>query len=159
MVPPATPTPAGDDPPGLLTPALLEELESIPEPALIILPGGRIAAVNPVLARGPGADAVGMTVGEFIGRFGARRADGRPLDAADFPYTRALRGEHVVRGEFFDGVLPDGTVYHALATSTPIEVDGRVVAALSVWYNFPRQLQKMAGRLKRPAGESAIKKG
>ena len=32
--------------------------------------------------------------------------------------------------------LPDGTVYRALVTSSPVIVDGKVMGALSVWHDF-----------------------
>lgn len=119
---------------------------SIPDPALLNLPGGRIAAVNDAVRRS-GIDPVGMTVIEFAGRFGARRSDGRALDPTGLPYTRALRGERVDHGELFDGTLPNGRVYRARSASTPIVVDGTVVAALSVWHDFPQELRRMALRL------------
>ena len=37
--------------------------------------------------------------------------------------------------------LPDGTVYRALVTSTPVIVDGKVMGALSVWHDFDASIR------------------
>ena len=92
--------------------------------------------MNRAAARLADIPAIGMTIGELLGRYGTRRADGSPLIRADLPCARALRGEVVDQGERIDMTLPDGSVYRALVTSTPVIVDGKVVAALSVWHDF-----------------------
>ncbi len=118
-------------------PALRELLESIREPALLYLPGGRIAAVNrganDLLGPPP---VVGVTVGELLDRNPAYRADGSPIHRGDLPYARALRGEIVAQGERIEITLADGSAYPIVITSTPIVRDGTVVAALSVWHDF-----------------------
>ncbi len=125
------------DRPAFLGKGLHEFIERIPEPALILVPGGRIVAVNQAAVRISDMQLVGMTLAELIGCGDVRRAaDGSPLVEGGAPYARALRGEYVTRGERFDGTLPDGSVYQALATSIPILVEGTVVAALSVWHDF-----------------------
>jgi hypothetical protein len=77
-----------------------------------------------------------MTIRELLGRYETRRANGTSLRQGDLPYNRALRGEIVSQGERIQMTLPDGTIYRALVTSTPIIADGKVVAALSVWHDF-----------------------
>ena len=66
------------------------------------------------------------------------------------PYIRALRGEHVTHGERFDTAFPDGSVFRVIATSTPIVVDGKVVAALSVWHDLDGDLRLLAGTPEQP---------
>jgi PAS domain-containing protein len=127
-------------------PALREVLESIREPALLYLPGGRIAAVNRAAARLTAESAVGRTLDELLDRFPARSADGRRILRGDLPYTRALRGEIVGHGERIEITLPDGSPYSALVTSTPIIVEGKVVAALSVWHDFDAYARRLAER-------------
>jgi len=116
--------------------ALIAEMERIPEPAVLYLPGGRIAAVNRAAARLADIRAIGQTVDELVGHYETRRSGGSPLLRADLPCVRALRGEVVEQGEHIDMLLPDGSVYRALVTSSPVIVDGKVMGALSVWYDF-----------------------
>ena len=92
--------------PPLPDPALREVLESIREPALLYLPGGRIAAVNRAAARLTTDSVVGMTLDELLDRNPARRADGSPILRGDLPYARALRGEIVAQGERIEITLP-----------------------------------------------------
>ena len=122
----------GDGGPENPAAGLLEEMERLWEPAILYLPGGRIAAVNRAPARLSTIPAVGMTIDELLERYGAVRSDGSPIIRGDLPYTRALRGEVVDLGERLTLTLPDGRVYHALVTSTPVIASGTVVAALSV---------------------------
>ena len=136
----------GSDAPPFPSDALIAEMERTLEPALLFLPGGRIAAVNRAAARLTDLHAVGMPIGELLQHHNARRADGRPLIPGDLPYARALRGEIVAQGERFDAILPDGSVYRIRATSTPIVIDGKVVAALSIWHDFNKYVLGLAGR-------------
>lgn len=117
-------------------PALCDVLESIREPALLYLPGGRIAAVNRAAAALATGSVVGETLGALLNRNSVRLADGRPIIRSDLPCARALRGEIVSQGERVEITQSDGSVYRTLITSTPIVRDGRVVAALSVWHDF-----------------------
>ena len=129
---------------------MLEHLEGIPEPALILLPGGRIAAVNQAAARHTDLEPVGRNIREIIERHEVRRADGSDPIPSDMPYNRALRGEYVMQGERFDTTLSDGSTFRVIATSTPILVDGKVVAALSVWHDFDGDLRLLIGGLESP---------
>jgi PAS domain-containing protein len=124
--------------------ALIAEMERIPEPAVLFLPGGRIAAINPATARLAGIRGTGMTVAEALDRYGAVRADGGSVIRGDLPCARALRGEVVDHGERLELTLPDGSVFRALVTSTPVVVDGRVVAALSVLHDFDAYVRGLA---------------
>lgn len=136
MAPSASPAPNESGVPAFLDRAILERVEGIPEPAFLFLSGGRIAAVNEAAVRLSSFSFIGMTVGELLERYGARRADGRRLVHGDLPYAWALRGEVVVCGERVDITLPDGSIFRAHVTSEPVIVDGRVVASRSVLYDF-----------------------
>lgn len=111
-------------------------METIPEPALLYLPGGRIAAVNRAANRLADFDPEGETIMDLLERYGARSSNGDPVNPGDLPYARALRGEVVTQGERIEMSLPDGSTYVALITSRPVIVDGKVVAALSIWHDF-----------------------
>ncbi len=134
----------GEDAPSLPLEALIEEMERIPEPAVLVLSGGPIAAANRATARLAGIRVTGMTIAEALERYGARRADGSRIICADLPSARALRGEIVEQGERLELGLPDGSVYRALVTSTPVVVEGKVVAALSVLYDFDAYVRGLA---------------
>ena len=140
-----TTAPAADpEGPASLDDAFLDLLDAIDVPALVFLRGGRVAAVNRAMARLSGPPAAGDTMDEIIERYWARRADGTPIVWSDLPYVRALRGEVVLHGERFELTFSDGTVYRTLITSTPVVVDGRVVAALSVWHDFGAYVRDLA---------------
>lgn len=124
--------------------ALIEEMEHIPAPALLYLPGGRIAAVNRAAASLSDQPVIGITIGELLERHRAVRADGSRLIPSDLPYIRALRGEVVDQGERIEMTLPGGRIYRAMVTSTPVIVDGTVVAALSVWHDFDAYVRSLA---------------
>jgi PAS domain-containing protein len=141
---PTTP-PADPEAPAFLDDAFLDLLDAIDAPALVVLPGGRVVAVNRAMARLPGPPAAGDTMGGIIERYRARRADGGPIVRSDLPYARALRGDVVFHGERFELTFNDGTVYRTLITSTPVVVDGTVVAALSVWHDFGAYVRDLAG--------------
>jgi PAS domain S-box-containing protein len=128
-----------------IDPALREVLESIREPAVLYLPGGRIAAVNRAAEELSATSVVGITIDELLDRFPSRRSDGSEIRRGDLPYARALRGEIVSHGERIQITLPDGSLYSALVTSTPIVREGKVVAALSVWHDFDAYTRKLAG--------------
>jgi hypothetical protein len=132
--------------PPIPDPVLLDVLEGIREPALLYLPGGRIAAVNCAADRLMARSVVGMTIDQVFDRNPARRPDGSPILRGDLPYARALRGEIVAQGERIEITLPDGSTYATLITSTPIVRDGRVVAALSVWHDFDAYIRRLARR-------------
>ena len=136
-------------------PGLREVLESIREPAILYLPGGRIAAVNRAADRLTTGSVVGLTLDELLDRLPARRPDGRPILRGDLPYARALRGEIVAQGERIEITLPDGSPHATLITSTPIVRDGRVVAALSVWHDFDEYTQRLARRRSSPEEDPA----
>ena len=131
--------------PSLLDPALRDLLESIREPAVLYLPGGRIAAVNLAAERLSPTPAVGRTIDELLDRLPACSADGSPVHRGDLPYARALRGEIVSLGERIQITLPDGSTYPTVVTSTPIVRDGKVVAALSIWHDFDAYARELAG--------------
>jgi len=134
---PSTPSRAdGQSAPPSPDETLLESFEGVPEPAFLFHPGGRIVAVNGAAARLSPFSFIGMTVGELLERYGARRADGRRLIPGDLPYARALRGEIVVCGERVDITLPDGSIFRAHVTSEPVVIDGKVVASRSLLYDF-----------------------
>lgn len=158
MAPSAPPAPTDSGVPAFLDRAMLESLEGIPEPAFLFLSGGRIAAVNRAAARLSPFSFVGMTVGELLERYGARRADGRRLVRGDLPYARALRGEVVVCGERVDITLPDGSVYRAHVTSEPVVVDGKVVASRSVLYDFDEYARGLI-ESQGPQGENGSTEG
>jgi PAS domain-containing protein len=122
----------------------LGELAQIPDPAFLLYPGGRIGAVNRPAADLVDFSLVGMTVNALLDRYGAERPDGRRLIRGDLPHTRALRGETVSQGERIDATLPDGSVYRAVVTSTPIVVGGTVVASLSVFHDFETYVAGLA---------------
>ena len=144
-------TPASEPP--LPDPALRAVLESIREPAVLYLPGGRIAAVNRAAERLEVHTVVGMTIDELLNRLPARGVDGRPIRRIDLPYARALRGEIVAHGERLEITLHDGSTYPALVTSTPIVREGKVVAALSVWHDFDAYARRLARRRPSPAAD------
>lgn len=150
----ASPPPRDDGPHTAQVPdkELIELMERIKEPALLYLPGGRISAVNRAAIRLSGINAVGTTIGELLEQYGAKRANGGPLIRGDLPYTRALRGEVVNQGERIDMTMPDGSLYRAWVTSTPIVISGKVVAALSVWHDFDRYVSSLAEK-QRPSGK------
>ncbi len=131
--------------PGFPDEVLIEEMERIHEPALLYRAGGRIAAVNGAAARLSDLEAVGQFICELVGRSTSRSADGSRIHPGDLPYARALRGEVVDQGERIDIVLPDGSVYRALVTSSPVIRDGNVVAALSVWHDFNAYVRGLTG--------------
>jgi PAS domain-containing protein len=145
MAPPASP-PASGEPraPAFLDDAFRDILDSIDAPALVFLPGGRIAAVNRAMADLAGGPVPGEAVGAVVDRLRARRADGSPLVRGDLPYARALRGEVVGHGERVELTLADGTVHRAVITSTPVARDGSIVAALSVWHDFGALVRRLA---------------
>ena len=130
------PPPADGEPgaPALLDDALRDVLDGVDAPALVFLPGGRIAAVNRAMARLPGGPAPGETIGAIIDRLHARCADGSPL----------VRGEVVVHGGRVELTLLDGTVYRTVITSTPVARDGTIVAALSVWHDFGALVRRLS---------------
>ncbi len=136
-------------------PALWEMIEGIREPALLYLPGGRIAAANRAAKRLVGEPVVGTTIDQLFDRNPARRPDGSPILRGDLPYNRALRGEIVSQGERIEITLPNGSTYVALITSTPIVRDGRVVAALSVWHDFDAYAHRLARHRLSPNGDPA----
>jgi PAS domain-containing protein len=138
-------------------PALREVLESIREPALLYLPGGRIAALNRAALELAGETVVGMTLDELLDRYPARRADGTAILRGDLPYSRALRGEIVGHGERIEITLPNGMIYPTLITSTPIVRDGKVVAALSVWHDFDAYARLLAKPGSRPAAGDPLR--
>jgi hypothetical protein len=102
-----------------------------------------VAVVNRAAARLTSLPLAGMNVGELLRHFDPRRIDGRPIMPAGLPCARALRAEHVVHGERTDVILPDGSVFRTLATSTPILSDGKVVAALTAWHDFDDDLRRL----------------
>ena len=137
--------PAGaQDAPLVPDEALIEEMERIPAPALLYLPGGRITAVNRAAASLSDQPVIGITIGELIEGHRAVRADGSRLIPSDLPYIRALRGEVVDQGERIEMTLPGGRIYRAMVTSKPVIVDGTVVAALSVWHDFDAYVRNLA---------------
>lgn len=139
---------------------LIEQMERIPEPALLYLPGGRVAAVNSAAAQLSDVKVVGQSMVELIGRLESLRADGSRLLPVDLPFSRALRGEVVDQGERIDIALPRGRVYRAVVTSAPIIRDGRVVGALSVWHDFGRFVRDLAeGLLENEKGTPVLRGG
>ena len=88
--------------PAIPTEELIEGMDLIPEPAVLFLPGGRIAAINSATAQLAGIPVTGMTVADALGRYGGRRSDGSPIIRGDLPCARALRGEIVEQGERLD---------------------------------------------------------
>ncbi len=136
--------PTRTEAPGFPDATLIAEMERIHEPAILYLPGGRVAAVNCAATRLSDFDAVGRSMVELIGSSSSRRADGSPLLKGDLPYARALRGEVVDLGERIDIGLPDGSVYRALVTSRPVFIDAKVVAALSIWHDFDPYVRRLA---------------
>lgn len=140
------PAPSQQDPVELPLPdpALREVLESIREPALLYLPGGRIAAVNHAATLLSTRSVIGETLDDLLDRYPARRADGSPIYRGDLPYARALRGEIVSQGERIELTLPGGSLYRTVITSTPIVIDGKVVGALSVWHDFDAYTRLLA---------------
>ncbi|NLX49625.1 MAG: hypothetical protein GXY82_07130 [Methanospirillum sp.] len=123
--------------------ALRAVLESIDEPALLYSAGGRIAAVNRAATALSDLPVVGITILELLERYGAYRADGKPVILSNLPHARALRGEVVEQGERLVMRLPGGRIYRTLVTSTPVSADGRVVGALSVWHDFDAYLRRL----------------
>lgn len=119
-------------------------MERVPDPAILYLPGGRIAAVNGAAARLSDLEVVGRSMCDLIGSSESRRADGSRLLQGDLPFARALRGEVVDHGERIDIDLQGGRIYRALVTSRPVIRDGAVVAALSVWQDFDGYARSLA---------------
>ena len=134
---------------------LLGMMETIPDPAFLYLPGGRIAAVNHATSRLADIDPVGLTIRDLLDRYGARQPNGDPVNPGDLPYARALRGEMVTQGERIEMCLPDRSTYFALVTSRPIIVDGTVVAALSIWHDFAAYSRQLARSTRGEANASS----
>jgi PAS domain S-box-containing protein len=62
--------------------------------------------------------------------------DGRPLDAADLPSRRALRGEVVAKAEFAIG-QPDGSKLPVLASAAPVlNGDGDMLGAIVIFQDI-----------------------
>ena len=104
-----------------------------------------IMAVNSAAARLSNLRVVGLSMIDLVQQSSSRRSDGSRLLPGDLPYMRALRGEVVDQGERIDIVLPEGSVYQAVVTSSPVIRDGKVVAALSVWHDFNAYVRDLAG--------------
>ncbi|NLX50393.1 MAG: hypothetical protein GXY82_11120 [Methanospirillum sp.] len=122
---------------------LIEVIESIREPAYLVLPGGRIAAFNRAATRLFDRMMDIQTITDLLEKGRARRADGDRLIQSDIPSARALRGEIVSQGERFELTLSGGRVYRTIVTSTPIVLDGKVVAALSVLHDFDEYARRL----------------
>jgi PAS domain-containing protein len=160
MVAPRSPRRDGPGATYLPDEALADEMDRIPEPAVLYLPGGIIAAVNVAASRLSHDPPVGQSMIELIGRSTSRRSDGTRLLQLDLPFTRALRGEVVDHGERIDIVLPGGSLYRARVTSSPVIRDGTVVGALSVWHDFDREVQELVReRLENGKGTSPFRDG
>jgi PAS domain-containing protein len=143
MTPLDIPRPVGEVSPRLDM-DLYAVLERIEAPAVVYLTGGRIWGTNQAAERLVGTSIAGMMIDEIIEQYPIRNSEGRRFSMGDLPYTRALRGEIVSQGERIEMTLPGGENYSALVTSTPLIVDGVVVAALSIWHDFRSYAQQLA---------------
>jgi PAS domain S-box-containing protein len=78
---------------------------------------------------------------ESYGQYDVRTADGTPVEPADFPISRALRGE-TVEHETVQYVQPDGDVLLLLMNVQPVQDDsGEIVAAVASFVDVTDQEQ------------------
>jgi PAS domain S-box-containing protein len=75
-------------------------LDQMADGVVVVDRHGRIERTNSAAEELLGEDLEGAPVAEWVERYELAAIDGRPLPAAEFPLTRALRGERVRRSNF-----------------------------------------------------------
>lgn len=109
----------------------LAVLDSIQSSVLVFDLEGRVVKINQAARQLVGDELLGSTPEERRDHGGLRDAAGAPLAVANFPSTRALRGETVDMDLSFR--LPDGRLLPLHARATPLRrADGTIRGAVLV---------------------------
>ncbi|MBI3909450.1 MAG: response regulator [Armatimonadetes bacterium] len=89
---------------------------------------------NPAAIAAYGLDPTGLDREAVARRLSIRHPDGRFVDVAELPSTRALRGERV-EGERFLFTNAAGDDLIILASAAPLVTDGRPSGAVCIWHD------------------------
>jgi two-component system CheB/CheR fusion protein len=112
---------------------LAAAFEALPVGVAVVDPEGRVLLSNQEMRRFLPTDLIPSRDDERAWRWRAARPDGRPVEPADFPGARALRGERVVPGLEMLYTQDDGTEVWTHVAALPLkDADGRVTGALTV---------------------------
>jgi len=107
-------------------------IAAIGQPAFLCSSDGTITEANDCLETLAGRCLVGYSSADLVGIFDYRRPDGTPLDQADLPSSRALRGEKVFNSPI-QITVKDNKDRCILATAWPVYEESGGVGALSIW--------------------------
>jgi PAS domain S-box-containing protein len=111
--------------------------DALAQPVVVFDTSGKPIKANPAAMAAYGLDPTKLDTDGYTKlaeRFAARRADGHPVRAEEFPSRRALRGETIVGEEhIFTNAAGRQVAYEVSAI--PLTTGGRIVGAVGVWYD------------------------
>ncbi len=107
-------------------------LSAIRQPAFLFAPDGRVLATNVPAEKLAGRPLEGCSLEEFIGVFGLRWGDGRPVtpDGISLPLILPVDGPGEVH---LGATASDGRWFDLVATASPIKSGDKIAAMLVLW--------------------------
>ncbi|MEM5773564.1 MAG: PAS domain S-box protein, partial [Anaerolineaceae bacterium] len=110
-------------------------IESINDPVIVYDQDGYIFKSNESAARAHGKDLKNAYRDITFRTMQIRHPDGSPVEQADLPSSKTLRGSTVIR-EYFEIVNQNGREMYIQVTATPLYVNGVQRGAVSVWHDI-----------------------
>jgi PAS domain S-box-containing protein len=124
---------------------------SMSEAVLVYNPDSILRRVNEAGVRIFGTDPTGLAISEIFARFSVRYADGRPVDPAARPTSRALAGA-TIAGERYFLTGADGRTATVQIASAPLREGERIVGAVTVMHDVTER-EHLLGEMQRRAAE------
>jgi len=122
---------------------LIQALEHSPVCTIIAeAPDGRVVFMNKAAREFRGTTDTpleGITIGEYLGSWKLFDSKGKPLQADDFPITRALQYGERSKAQEIRLELDDGTSRWARVSANPVIEEGHITSAIVCWEDITEQ--------------------
>jgi PAS domain S-box-containing protein len=128
---------------------------SISEAVLVYDSGGRIRRANAAALKMLGFDPAHLSTEEIAARLNTRHLDGRPLEPADYPTVRALRGAPV-KGERYLLTGAGGLELIAMTSASPLFEGGHLSGVVTVIHDVTEQEKAVSGMERKAAELNAV---
>jgi PAS domain S-box-containing protein len=128
-----------------------ETFAAIADAVIVYDADSKIQRVNPAAVKAFGFDPLHLEIGQMRSQLSTCYPDGRPLDPADAPSARALRGE-TVTSEPYVLTNGEGRRVTILASASPLRDGDRIVGAVTVSRDVTER-ENLLGEMQQRAAE------
>ena len=125
--------------------------ESLHQPVIVFDIEGKVVLLNPaalkVFGHSAGIKPTALPVNDLYRKFRMQHIDGTPVRETELPSNQALAGKNIRNQLFKVTNLNEEEIIFDISAS-PLVLEGRIIGAVSLWYESQEALRKTAEELR-----------